>query len=72
MRHETSPSHCGILVNEIEEALPFWQQALGLEMTEIEEVETQKARVAFFPVGESRIELVQPTNSETAAGWAAT
>jgi methylmalonyl-CoA/ethylmalonyl-CoA epimerase len=60
--------HIAIVVEEIETALPFWQQALGLELAEVEEVEVMKARVAFLPVGESRIELVQPTDPETGLG----
>lgn len=60
--------HIAIVVEEIEKALPFWQQALGLELAEVEEVEVMKARVAFLPVGESRIELVQPTDADTGLG----
>jgi len=61
-------NHIAILVEDIETALPFWQDALGLKLAEIEEVEVEKARVAFFPTGESQIELVQPTDPETGLG----
>ena len=64
----TKINHIAILVEDIEKSLPFWQDALGLELTELEEVEAEKARVAFFPTGESKIELVQPTNPETGLG----
>lgn len=64
----TRINHIAILVEDIEKALPFWQDALGLELTELEEVEAEKARVAFFPIGESKIELVQPTDPETGLG----
>jgi len=64
----TRINHIAILVEDIEKALPFWQDALGLELAEIEEVEAEKARVAFFPTGESQIELVQPTDPETGLG----
>ena len=64
----TRINHIAILVEDLENALPFWRDALGLELSEIEEVEAEKARVAFFPTGESRIELVQPTDPETGLG----
>jgi methylmalonyl-CoA/ethylmalonyl-CoA epimerase len=64
----TRINHIAILVEDIEKALPFWQDALGLELSDLEEVEAEKARVAFFPTGESKIELVQPTDPETGLG----
>lgn len=57
--------HVAIVVNDIQSALSFWQDALGLRMDHIEDVPEQQARVAFLPVGESDLELVQPTSSET-------
>lgn len=64
----TRINHIAILVEDIDNALPFWRDGLGLDLAEIEEVEAEKARVAFFPAGESQIELVQPTDSETGLG----
>ncbi|MBN2043813.1 MAG: methylmalonyl-CoA epimerase [Anaerolineales bacterium] len=61
-------NHIAILVEDIEAALPFWRDALGLELTRIEEVEAESARVAFLPAGESKIELVQPTDPESGLG----
>jgi methylmalonyl-CoA/ethylmalonyl-CoA epimerase len=61
-------NHIALLVEDIDRAAAFWGEALGLEMGHIEEVEQESARVAFFPVGESKIELVQPTSSETGLG----
>ncbi len=58
-------NHIAIAVENIEAILPFWQEALGLSLTHIEEVPNQKARVAFLPVGEGEIELVQPTDPDT-------
>ncbi len=58
--------HIGIAVNNIEEALKFYRDQLGLSMTGIEEVPEQKVKVAFLPVGESKIELLQPTDPESA------
>jgi methylmalonyl-CoA/ethylmalonyl-CoA epimerase len=56
--------HIAIVVSDIDQALNFWQGALGLEMTHIEEVREQQSIVAFLPSGESEVELVEPT-SET-------
>ena len=58
-------NHIAIAVENIEAILPFWQEALGLSLTHIEEVPNQKARVAFLPVGEGEVELVQPTDPDT-------
>lgn len=64
----TKINHVAILVESIEDALPFWRDALSLELEQIEEVPAEKAKVAFFPTGESQIELVQPTDMETGLG----
>ncbi len=57
--------HIAIAVSDIEAALTFWRDVLGLELERIEEVPSQKARVAFMPVGGSEIELVEPTDEGT-------
>jgi len=53
--------HIGIAVPSLEEAIPFYEKALGLKCEHIEEVATQKVRTAFFSVGEVHIELLEPT-----------
>ena len=58
-------NHIAIAVPNIEESLPFWQEALGVEMTHTEDVPTQKSRVGFLPIGDSEVELVQPTADDT-------
>lgn len=57
--------HLGIAVHSIEAAMPLYTGMLGLELHEIEEVEDQKVRTAVFPVGESRIELLEPTSPDS-------
>jgi methylmalonyl-CoA epimerase len=57
--------HIAIVVRSIEEALQAYQGALGLELTEVEEVPEQAVRVAFLPVGESEIELVEPITTDS-------
>jgi LAO/AO transport system kinase len=54
-------NHIGIATKSIDEALAFWQDALGLENIHTETVEDQKVRVAMLPLGESRVELLEPT-----------
>ena len=53
--------HIGVAVEDLGLALDFYQEALGLSATEIEEVATQQVRVAALPVGESKIELLEST-----------
>ena len=57
--------HIGIAVRDIQEALKVYQEALGLQLEEIVEVLDQKVEVAFLPVGETNLELVQPTANDT-------
>jgi methylmalonyl-CoA/ethylmalonyl-CoA epimerase len=58
-------NHLGIATNGIDEALAFWQDALGLDHIHTETVEDQKVRVAMLPIGESRIELLEPTSGDS-------
>jgi len=53
--------HLGIAVNSIEDGKNFWMDALGLEFEGSETVEEQKVTTAFFPVGESEVELLEST-----------
>ena len=53
--------HLGIAVNSIEDGKKFWTDALGLEFEGSETVEEQKVTTAFFPVGESEVELLEST-----------
>lgn len=58
-------NHVAIVVENIEISLKFWRDGLGLELDHIEEVPSQNSLVAFLPVGESEIELVQPTSNDS-------
>ena len=58
-------NHLGIATKGIDEALKFWSNALGLENVHTEVVEDQKVRVAMLPLGESRIELLEPTSEDS-------
>jgi methylmalonyl-CoA/ethylmalonyl-CoA epimerase len=58
-------NHIAIAVNNIEEASKFYQTILGLDLSGVEVVAAQKTRVGFFKIGESNIELVQPSESDS-------
>jgi methylmalonyl-CoA/ethylmalonyl-CoA epimerase len=64
----TKVNHVAIVVADIEQALGFWRDALGLELDHVEDVPSQKAAVAFLPVGDGEVELVQPSSADTGAG----
>lgn len=53
--------HIGIAVNSIEEGKKFWTDILGLKFEGSETVAEQKVTTAFFPVGESEVELLEST-----------
>lgn len=57
--------HIGIAVRDIEQALQVYQVALGLPVKDVVDVPDQQVRVAFLPLGESNIELVQPTTDDS-------
>ncbi len=62
--------HLGIAVKSLEEAIPYYEKVLGLSCYNIEEVADQKVRTAFFRVGDTKIELLEPTSPEsTIAGF---
>ncbi len=57
--------HIGIATRTLDETVGFWRDALGLKALETEEVAEQKVRVVMLPVGESRIELLEPTSNDS-------
>jgi len=58
-------NHLGIATKDISEALKFWEDSLGLENVHTEVVPDQKVKVAMLPLGESRIELLEPTADDS-------
>ncbi len=58
--------HIGIAVPNLEEAIAFYENTLGLKCFAIEEVADQKVRTAFFKVGQTKIELLEGTAPESA------
>lgn len=57
--------HLGIAVHSIAQARLFYENVLGLTCERIEEVESQKVRTAFFSVGDTHIELLEPTDPDS-------
>lgn len=57
-------SHIGIAVKNLEDGIAFYEK-LGLKLEAIEEVPSQKVKVAFFPCGDTRIELLSPTAEDS-------
>ncbi|MEN8118206.1 MAG: methylmalonyl-CoA epimerase [Bacteroidota bacterium] len=60
--------HIGIAVNSLDEAIPYYENMLGLKCYAIEEVADQKVKTAFFMVGQTKIELLESTNPEGPIG----
>ena len=57
--------HLGIAVKSIDEQLPYYEGVLGLKCYNIEVVEDQKVKTAFFKVGQTKIELLEPTSPDS-------
>ena len=57
--------HLGIAVKSLEEAIPHYENILGLKCYSIEEVADQKVKTAFFKVGQTKIELLEPTSEDS-------
>ena len=61
----TQIDHLGLAVRSLDEAVPYYENALGLKCEHREEVMAQKVRTAFFRAGETHIELLEPTSPES-------
>ncbi|MBP1644995.1 MAG: hypothetical protein H6Q16_570 [Bacteroidetes bacterium] len=57
--------HIGIAVSNLEEAIKYWEEVMGLKCYNIEEVVDQKVKTAFFKVGDVKIELLEATSTES-------
>jgi methylmalonyl-CoA/ethylmalonyl-CoA epimerase len=54
-----------VVVENMEKALSFWRDALGMELHELRDVPVEKSQVAFLPLAGSEVELVQPTTDDS-------
>jgi methylmalonyl-CoA epimerase len=57
--------HVALIVASIEDALALWRDTLGLELETVMDIPTDRVRIAFLGIGESKVELVQPTDDTT-------
>lgn len=60
----THIEHIGIAVKSLEEAIPYYENVLGLKCYNIEEVADQKVKTAFFMIGQTKIELLESTSPD--------
>ena len=60
--------HIGIAVNSLDDAIPYYENVLGLKCYAVEEVADQKVKTAFFMVGQTKIELLESTDPEGPIG----
>jgi methylmalonyl-CoA/ethylmalonyl-CoA epimerase len=58
-------NHVAIVVEDMEKALSFWRDALGMELHELRDVPAEKSQVAFLPLEGSEVELVLPTTDDS-------
>jgi methylmalonyl-CoA/ethylmalonyl-CoA epimerase len=58
-------NHLAVVVEDLDAALPFWRDALGLPLGETRDVPQEAVKIAFLEAGDAHIELVQPINSDS-------
>lgn len=58
-------NHLAVVVSDMEAALAFWRDALGIPLAEMREVPAEAAQVAFLPIADTEIELVKPTTEDS-------
>lgn len=57
--------HVAIVVDDLDKAVGFWRDAMGLPLDKTEENDLEEVRIAFLPVGDSEIELLEPTTADS-------
>lgn len=65
MSHIKSINHVAVVVDDMEKALAFWRDALGMKMHELRDVPAEKSQVAFLPLAGAEVELVRPTSDDS-------
>lgn len=58
-------NHIAVVVDDMERAISFWRDALGMELHELRDVPAEKSQVAFLPLSGSEVELVLPTSDDS-------
>jgi methylmalonyl-CoA/ethylmalonyl-CoA epimerase len=57
--------HIAVVVDQLDGALSFWQDALGMEVSGLKDIPAEQAQIAFLPTGSSEVELVRPTTVDS-------
>jgi methylmalonyl-CoA/ethylmalonyl-CoA epimerase len=65
MPHVKQINHVAVVVADMEKALSFWRDALGMELHGLRDVPAEKSQVAFLPLSGSEVELVKPTTDDS-------
>jgi methylmalonyl-CoA/ethylmalonyl-CoA epimerase len=65
MSYVKSINHVAVVVDDMEKALSFWRDALGMELHDLRDVPAEKSQVAFLPLSGSEVELVMPTSDDS-------
>ena len=65
MPHVKKINHVAVVVDDMQKALSFWRDALGMDLHELRDVPAEKSQVAFLPLSGSEVELVQPTTDDS-------
>ncbi len=65
IRHLGKIHHVALIVRSIDDALGFWRDSLGLEVETVMDIPGDHVRIAFLGVGQSKVELVEPTDNST-------
>lgn len=58
-------NHVAVVVNDMDKALSFWRDALGMELHELRDAPAEKSQVAFLPLPSSEVELVMPVTDDS-------
>jgi len=65
MPHVKQINHIAVVVDDMDKALSFWCDALGMELHRLRDVPAEKSQVAFLPLHGSEVELVKPTTDDS-------
>jgi methylmalonyl-CoA/ethylmalonyl-CoA epimerase len=65
MPHIKQINHVAVVVDDMDKALSFWRDALGMELHGLRDVPAEKSQVAFLPLPGSEVELVKPTTDDS-------
>ncbi len=65
MPHVKQINHVAVVVDDMDKALSFWRDALGMELHELRDVPAENSQIAFLPLQGSEVELVRPTSADS-------